>query len=366
MATILYGMAGEGRGHAVRARALRDALAPRHTVHFFAPHMARSFLADGPGELHSIPGLRFGYARDGRVDLWRTALGSLRFVAGMRKEVRAVTARMAQLEPDLVISDFEPLTARAARRLGVPCLGLDHQHFMVVSDLSALPARLRNHARWMGPVVRMVAPRTDVRAVSSFWFPPGKPSFERVQRLGVLLRSVVRRARPSDHGHLCVYLRHSAPRDLLQVLAGAGLPARIYGLGEQPPYGGLTFHAIDEQRFVEDLASARALLCTAGNQLIGEAAWLGKPVLAFPEPGNREQEMNAWLVELSGFGRRLAPERLEASALRSAIDAECRLARVRRPEIDGLPRAVELIERMVGLLPDVPNSLPTLPSQMTA
>ena len=41
--------------------------------------MARAFLADGPGDIHPIPGLKFGYGRDGRVDLWKTTLGSLRF-----------------------------------------------------------------------------------------------------------------------------------------------------------------------------------------------------------------------------------------------------------------------------------------------
>jgi uncharacterized protein (TIGR00661 family) len=77
---------------------------------------------------------------------------------------------------------------------------------------------------------------------------------------------------------------------------------RIYGLGARPNSGRLRFFDIDPNRFVSDLAHCRGLVCTAGNQLIGEALYLQKPVLALPEPKNFEQEINGHYVAQNGIG----------------------------------------------------------------
>jgi len=53
---------------------------------------------------------------------------------------------------------------------------------------------------------------------------------------------------------------------------------------------------------LEDLAASQALITTAGNQLVGEALFLGKPVLAMPEKGNYEQHINAFYLKQSGLG----------------------------------------------------------------
>ena len=45
-----------------------------------------------------------------------------------------------------------------------------------------------------------------------------------------------------------------------------------------------------------------AVVSTAGNQLVGEALYLGKPVLVMPERVNFEQAINAHYLEQSGAG----------------------------------------------------------------
>lgn len=56
--------------------------------------------------------------------------------------------------PDLVITDFEPALPRAARQAGIPFISLDHQHFLLVSDLSKLPTDLQRHAFFMAQIVK--------------------------------------------------------------------------------------------------------------------------------------------------------------------------------------------------------------------
>ncbi len=50
-----------------------------------------------------------------------------------------------------------------------------------------------------------------------------------------------------------------------------------------------------------------------------EALWLGKPVLALPEPGNDEQTINGHFLEASSAGRCVPPDRLDVGTLRDFL-----------------------------------------------
>jgi UDP:flavonoid glycosyltransferase YjiC (YdhE family) len=69
-----------------------------------------------------------------------------------------------------------------------------------------------------------------------------------------------------------------------------------------PTMGGLRFCEIDEHRFVDDLADCTAVFCAAGNQLLGESIYLGKPVLALPEPLHHEQLINSYFLRKMAVG----------------------------------------------------------------
>src|SRR5262245_21678162 len=131
MATIFYGMAGEGRGHATRARAAVEALRPRHRVVLFAPDLAYELLAplyrDTEVRVVRIPGLRFGYGRSGRVPLLSTVALAGQFRLALGRYVRDVLPEFEREAPDLVVADFEPILPRAARLVGVPFVSFDHQ-----------------------------------------------------------------------------------------------------------------------------------------------------------------------------------------------------------------------------------------------
>ena len=120
--------------------------------------------------------------------------------------------------------------------------------------------------------------------------------------------------------HLCCYFRRACPQELLNALDELGLPVEIFGLGARAPSGNLTFSPVDELGFVRSLATCRALVCTAGNQLVGEAMWLDKPVLAMPEPGNNEQRINAHFVVASGAGTSVPLDDATSADLRAFMD----------------------------------------------
>src|SRR3546814_17961876 len=78
---------------------------------------------------------------------------------------------------------------------------------------------------------------------------------------------------------------------------------RVYGTRRRGEDDNLDFRAPSVQGFIDDVAGCRAVLSTAGNQLIGEALHFGKPVLALPEPA-LEQRLKASMPERMGVGQR--------------------------------------------------------------
>lgn len=308
MARIVYSMAGEGRGHAARVKTLVEQLVPEHEIWLFAPDDAYDFLApawahsDLPIRLMRIPGLRFVY-RNEKLDLNRTIGCGLKYAAWeLPRITQALRRQIRVIHPDLAISDFEPALPRAARAEGVPLMAFDHQHVLAAYDLSDLPADLQRHAWWMSWVVRWCYPGPHDVIASAFYTPPLKSGWEHVRQVGPMIRSDIAGKPTHDGGYLLSYLRKATPSSVVEALQSLGRNVRIYGLGARPAVGCLRFCAIDDRQFVEDLASCDAVIGAAGNQLLGESVYLGKPVLALPEPLHHEQLINSYFLRKMGVG----------------------------------------------------------------
>ncbi len=323
MSKIFYSMAGEGRGHAVRVRTLVEHLKRDHELHLFAPEEAFDFLQrfygpDSPDpsvRLVRIPGLRFKYT-GGKLNLLGSIRRGLKYACWeLPRLVADFQDRILAERPDLVLSDFEPSLPRAAQRERIPFLSLDHQHVLVACDLSSLPKELQWYAWWMGWAIRWHYAGRCHGVMTAFYQPPVKAGFERLRLVGPIIRPEVAAARTSVGDYLLSYLRKNSPERVLDILATSPWPVRIYGLGERPARGRLTFHPIHEQVFVNDLAGCRAVVCAAGNQLLGESLFLGKPVLAIPEEIHHEQRINAHFLRAMGAGDSATLEQFDAPTL---------------------------------------------------
>lgn len=352
MSTIFYSLSGEGRGHATRARTMIEELRGRHSLVVFAPEMAFELLEPiyrkTEVRIEKIPGLRFEYDRHGRVRFLGTLLSSADFIRRLESRVHELLPTFEIYRPDLVVADFEPIVPRAARLLGVPFVSFDHQHYLVVNDLSELPLVLRQKAMMAAPFVRALYDWQVETVVSSFHRAPLRRNIRNVTQIGTLIRPEVRQMRPSQDGFLLVYMRRHPVAGLFDALSSAGLPVRLYGLGVHPDRDNIRFCAVDEKRFVEDLARCEAVVTTAGNQLVGEALFLHKPVLAVPEPNNFEQAVNAHYLERTGHGRAVFG-RLDAQVLTSFVGDLGRYRDRIVPEaVWGNRDAVTAIERHVG------------------
>jgi uncharacterized protein (TIGR00661 family) len=326
MPKIAISLCGEGRGHATRICTLVEHLEHDHDILLYTSadaleFLSRRFPADHPRvRIIGIPGIVFQYV-GGRLDVVRSIAAGLDYQA---RQIGPLVDRMiGELEAfgaDLTITDFEPALPRAASRLGIPLISIDHQHFLLAYDLDALPWTLQWNAWFMSHAVWMYVTEATDTVVSAFFRPPLRRGWEHVVQVGPLLRAEIVQALPRDDGFILSYLRRHTPFAVIDALAECGRPVRVYGLGSRPQVGDVSFHEIDDARFVADLASCHALVSAAGNQLIGEALHLGKPLLVLPERAHAEQLMNSHFLAAMGCGAFTLLEEVDRGRVRAFLD----------------------------------------------
>jgi uncharacterized protein (TIGR00661 family) len=242
--------------------------------------------------------------------------------------------------PDLFITDFEPLTARAADSLGVPCVSVDSQHRFCEALPGDFPLRLRAYVRLAGAFVRhwICRPRQCIVAV----FHACPPSRHYV-RVDALLREHVAKVRPSDGEHVLLYGRGELGRRMAEIAAGVAATFIAYGC-DGPASPNIEFRPMSNEAFIADLASCRAVLCAGGQQLIGEARYFGKPMLIVPIPRQHEQEINARYAEREGIGEYCPIDELT----RNQIDALLQRRFSGQRTANGVDQALKFLGRRNG------------------
>jgi uncharacterized protein (TIGR00661 family) len=119
---------------------------------------------------------------------------------------------------------------------------------------------------------------------------------------------------------------------------------KVYGTQRIGHSGNISFHPPSRLPFLADLASCQAVISTAGNQLVGEAMHLGKPLLVMPE-ACVEQRCNATAVEDMGIGEKLPHEALSADAIRRFLEkVPSYKLNMRRFARDGRVEAIDALE----------------------
>ena len=361
MARIAISLCGEGRGHATRICTLVERLVARHELAIFTSDDAlgllrRRFSNESRVAVNEIPGIVFQYT-GGRLDVLRSIRTGLDYQARtLGPLVDRLIGELESFGADLAITDFEPALPRAAKRLGVPLVSVDHQHFLLAYDLACLPWSLRMQAWLMSNAVWMYVSEPTDTVISAFFQPPLRRGWEHAVQVGPLVRREILAQQPSDQGFILSYLRRHTPFETIAALADCGMPVKVYGLGHRERVGGVSFHAIDETRFVEDLASCHAVISAAGNQLIGEALQLGKPMLVLPERAHAEQLMNSHFLKNMGCGTFSLLEAVGPRVIHDFLGGLDRFAapldRV-RGRLDGTDRVVEVVEhRLVRRVSD--------------
>jgi uncharacterized protein (TIGR00661 family) len=343
---ILYGVFGYGRGHATRALAVLDSLRERHDVVVLAGGDAYDALSPHLPVVR-IPTLRYEYGPGGKRSISRTLGENLKHVGDIvfsGESLREVVRLTRDFRPDVAISDAEPWTHSVAARLRIPRISFDHFGILAYCrppiDVSDRLRSFRDVSAY-----RSLMGRPDRVIVSSFY--DGGARDPRIRFVGPLLREEVLRTRATRGDHVLVYFNrgdHQLTPHVEQALHESGVPCIVYGTSRRGDDRRLSFRPASTRPFLEDLASSRAVFSTAGNQLVGEAMWFGKPMLVMPE-NTVEQRLNAAAVERMGIGMRVRAEDVSAPLVKAWLAEETRFSTTAvRSARDGRLEAIAALE----------------------
>ncbi len=309
MAKIVYGVAGEGSGHSSRAREMIHYLEQSgHAVKVVSYDRGFAHLKD-EFDVFETEGLHIA-SIDNRVSKVKTFTENLqRLPRGHRKLHALRNDIFKTFKPDCVITDFEPMTAYLAHHYDLPLISIDNQHRIRYMTFPC-PARMQKERRMTISIIRAMVPRPDVSLVTTFFF--GQAKNKHTFFYPPILREEVLSRKPTDGQHVLVYLTSGFESYLRLLRAFNRENFRVYGYERDEQDGHIGYKPYSKEGFLNDLASCKAVMATAGFTLMTEAFYLRKPYLALPMRGQFEQELNAFLLARLNYGINLRRIRSEA------------------------------------------------------
>lgn len=279
---ILYGIAATGNGHISRSRIILKALKKRgHSVDVILSGREEKdfFDIDELAPFQIKKGFTF-VSKKGKLNYIQTVLQShpIQFF----NDIKSIDNIY-----DLIITDFEPISAYAAKRYKIPCMGIGHQY----SFYKNIPmTKKMKFASIFFP--KMYAPVNFTIPFHFYHFnKPILPPF-----IDPLLYNQIDKDQISED--ILVYLPWENLDDMIAILKTISKEFIVYTKTESvQTVKNITLKPFSNMTFKQDLMRCDSLITNAGFQLISEALFLGKPILCKPQKGQPEQEHNAKILD---------------------------------------------------------------------
>lgn len=297
MARILYAIMGDARGHLSRSLSVVQQM-PDHDYLFAGGGKVLELRNEGH-RVYELPMLGTFY-KDTRADIAATLSNAARLLLGKKKTIRNCIKEIEKFRPDLIISDYEFFVPLAAKKMGLPCISLDHQHILTHCDYAIPEGKLMDRLLTFFPIKCLYSNASKFIISSFFQLPVKDASVASV--VPPILRKRVLQFTPGEGDHGLVYTSGGTFHALLPELEKMDRTFHVYGFGEHPPRKNLIFKPFSQNGFLEDLSTARYVVSNAGHNLISEALYLGKPVVCLPIQLMYEQFFNAYNLKKLGFG----------------------------------------------------------------
>lgn len=313
---IFYGVQATGNGHITRARALAPKLkqAGIQVDYLFSGRpWEELFEMDVFGDYEWRAGLTFA-TRSGHVQYIKTALTTHPWT--FIRDVKGLDLSSY----DAVISDFEPVTAWAARLQGIKTIGIGHQYAFAY-DIPKAGENLIG-----SQVMKYFAPVTVSLGVHWHHFhQPILPPMIETQRS----------AAPVQHDKIIVYLPFEDVNQVIHLLKKfphyqfyVYSPTMPHDRHEKSPH--VHVRQLSRVGFQHDFADSAGVICNSGFELTSEALHTGKKLLVKPLQGQMEQLSNALALELLQLGQVM--QSLDSATIGTWLE-QSRAVRVSYPDV---------------------------------
>jgi uncharacterized protein (TIGR00661 family) len=281
---VLYGVQGTGNGHISRARLMAKELdaAGIEVKFLFSGRPADQYFDMEVFKDYQLrTGLTFN-THNGHVNYFKTAYQAN--LSTLFKDIKTL-----DLSPyDLVITDFEPISAWAAKRQKKPSLGISNQysyHYDTPKKGSDPIADL---------IMKKFAPVE--KAVGLHWHHFGQPILPPITEAAQMPDSIVK-------NKIVVYLPFEEPEEVIKLLS----PFENFEFHVSSPqaveskFAHIIYHPMSSEEFQQRLRTCAGVISNAGFAMTSEALQLGKKILIKPLHAQVEQTSNAAALHQLGY-----------------------------------------------------------------
>ena len=281
---ILYAIQGTGNGHISRARDIIPLLQLKGELDILISGDIKQL--ENPFKVDYKPhGLGFTFGKKGGIDFWQTYKSV--DIKKVLKEVRSIPVE----QYDIIINDFEPISAWAGRLKKIPVIALSHQS--AVFHKNSPKAKKFN---W-------------IERLAMKWYAPAKHHygfhFQKYHQniFTPVIRDEIRRQKPGNKGHYTVYLPAYSDKKMIKVLSKfKSIKWHIFYKHSKESYvaNNIIIYPVNNEKFIESLVSSKGVLCGAGFETPAEALFLKKKLLVIPMKAQYEQKCNAEALKQMG------------------------------------------------------------------
>ena len=281
---IFYAVQATGNGHVSRAMELLPHLQQYGDVDIFLSGNNSHLALDAPIKYRS-KGLSLYYNCKGGLDFWQLAkdFQPLRF----RQEIRDLPVE----KYDLVINDFDYITAAACAKKKLTSVNFGHQASFQ-SSLTPRPSVRSTAGEW---VLKNYAKASryiglHFKSYDDFIFTP-------------VVKKEVLEAEPTDGNYITVYLPSYCEPQLTDIFQPFGdIRFEIFSSQTTQPRTGnnIRFLPVSKKLFNQSLINCTGIITGGGFETPAEALHLGKKIITIPIRSQYEQQCNAAALEKLG------------------------------------------------------------------
>ncbi|MEZ8101971.1 MJ1255/VC2487 family glycosyltransferase [Vibrio bivalvicida] len=310
---ILYGVQGTGNGHITRARAMSTRLseAGMDVDYLFSGRDKSKYFSMEPfGDFQIRRGLSFATDK-GQINYFKTCMSNSLWQ--FWRDVRELDLS----HYDLVLNDFEPVSAWAAKRQGIPSISISHQNAFRYS----VPHK---GASWLDKqVIEYFAPADHLIALH--WYHFDQP----------ILPPIIHthKATVEQEAFVLVYLPFESMTDITELLLRFTTQRFVCyhpEIIEPKTVDNIEFIPLSFNSFQRHLVRCKGVIANGGFELPSEALTLGKKLLLKPLKGQFEQMSN--VATLEDLGLASSMEFLDAAVVRRWLD-ESSAESVKYPDV---------------------------------
>ena len=275
---ILYAIQGTGNGHLSRAKEIIPALMNRAQVDILVSGTESDVTIPYPIK-YKFKGISFVFGKNGGINYYQTLRKNNIF--RVFKEIR----RCKVNEYDLVINDFEPISAWASYFRNTNCVALSHQSALLSKKVPK-PTKKSGLGKF---ILKNYAPSTEkygfhFKSYDDFIFP-------------AVIRNDVRKQTVREKKYYTVYLPSYSDEKIIKVLSKVkDVKWKVFSKHCEKAYQRKNVFVKpvkSNQSFERSMAWSKGIICGAGFETPAEALFLKKKLLVIPMKGQYEQAYNA-------------------------------------------------------------------------